>query len=101
MVKQAKALLDAGYEMQDILQTIDYLMAHPPKDGIRSLGFVQYVINDVMFKIKVKELKEREIKAFEAVKANTGVPQPTTQDLSNAEKYLNKAKATIKGALKI
>jgi hypothetical protein len=54
----ANSLLKAGFSEEDIIITLDYLKLHPPAKGVLSLAYVQYVINDILPKAKVKKMTE-------------------------------------------
>jgi Holliday junction resolvasome RuvABC DNA-binding subunit len=56
-VKQAKALLSAGYTKEEIIEVIDVVLKQNP--NVYSLGYVSASINDVLRKIN--EVKQREI----------------------------------------
>ena len=57
-VSAADALLKAGYTKEQIIETIDYLLLNPPKNGFNSIAYIQYVINEILIKIKVKKEME-------------------------------------------
>jgi len=52
----ANSLIKAGFTPEEIIMCIDYLKEHPPTNGLRSLAYLQYVINDILPKAKVKKL---------------------------------------------
>lgn len=68
-IGQAKTLLNAGYTPEEIIIVINELVEHPPRDGLKSLGFLSYVMEDVLIKYKAKEVK----KSFEKVKSDPNV----------------------------
>jgi hypothetical protein len=88
----AKALLNAGYTKEEIISCIDYLIANPPRNGFQSLAYLQYVINDVLIKLKAKELQR-------ASELHIEVSQH--EDTNNIEKFNNMPKSKIKGVFKI
>ena len=66
-VKNAKNLLKVGYTYDEIKDTIEYCVAHPPEKGIYSFGFIMYEINKVLATLNAEKKK---IKATEALNAN-------------------------------
>jgi len=58
-IGQAKSLLKAGFKPEEIIHVINELVEHPPKDGLKSLGYLSYVIEDVLIKIKAKEVRNK------------------------------------------
>lgn len=54
---QCKALLKK-YEDKEIVKVIDYLYIYPPKSRVYSFGFLQYVMEDTLNKIKTLEIKK-------------------------------------------
>ena len=69
-VNQAKKLLSYNYSKQEIIEVIDYIFDNMDKE-IYSLGFVNYVINDVLDKIKVMKMKQEQNKQVTEVVNNT------------------------------
>ncbi len=61
-ISQAKKLLECGYTEQEIKDAIVYLVKNPPKNGLSSLGYLNYVINDVLSKVNVIKFKDEIIK---------------------------------------
>lgn len=66
-VKNAKNLLKCGYTYDEIKDTINYCVAHPPEKGIYSFGFITYEINKVLATLNAQKKK---IKATEALSVN-------------------------------
>lgn len=85
-IGQAKTLLNAGFSKFEIIQGIEYCIKHPPKNGFNSLGWLSYVLEDVLKKIKVQGIKEELFK--------TNVCDTTQEVDANA----NKRKAERKGS---
>lgn len=91
----AGCLLNTGFTLEQITDTIDYLYINRPKGGLNSLGFLQYVINDTLIHIKV-------------LKAQTPSEPPIYQEVAckeivedNTDKFNNKPKRGIKGAINV
>ena len=57
-IAQAKTLLNAGYSEEEIRKVILYLLDNPPKNGLSSLGYLSYVMNDTLKKVKIQEVKQ-------------------------------------------
>lgn len=54
-IKQAKTLLDAGFTEKEIKMGIDYYIKYPPKDGLKSLGYLNVALNYALEQIKQKQ----------------------------------------------
>ncbi|MDD3414856.1 MAG: hypothetical protein PHY47_12750 [Lachnospiraceae bacterium] len=54
-MKQAQSLIEAGFSKQEIIDGIHYCAAHPPKKGFMSLGWLSYVLEDTLIKIKAEQ----------------------------------------------
>jgi hypothetical protein len=59
-IGQANILLKL-YSKEDIIDVLDYLREHPPKKGLSSLAYLQYIINDILPKAKARKLNKRVI----------------------------------------
>lgn len=57
---QARKLMECGFSEEEIISSIDYLNENPPPKGLTSLGYLNYVINETLEKIKFKEIKKEE-----------------------------------------
>jgi hypothetical protein len=57
-MKQAQALLECGFSKEEIIQGIHYCATHPPKKGFYSLGWLSYVLEDILIKITAKRAIE-------------------------------------------
>lgn len=76
------------YCEEDVIDVLKYLALHPPKKGLTSIGFLQYVYNDILPIIIVERLKTIPIKDI----------QPTIQvDSNNINKFNNIKKQSMKG----
>ena len=92
-MSNVKSLIETGYTKQQIESVIDYLVDHPPRNGFHSMGFIQYVIEETLAKIKVKQYENTQ-SFFEAT-------TEAENDSSNANKYIsNKPNPLIKGGVK-
>jgi hypothetical protein len=65
-IGQARSLLNANFTPEEIIMVINYLVEHPPKDGLKSLGFLSYVMEDVLTQCRAKEV----MKSFNNIKQN-------------------------------
>lgn len=92
---QIKNLIESGYKEEEIIKCIDYLVENPPPKGFYSIGYLSYTINDVLQKIKLKELREKSELAIQDSLCSV------ENSKSNSEKFLNKKKNRFKGTLKI
>lgn len=90
-VGQAKQLLKAGYSSEEIIKCIEYLVQHPPKKGLTSLGFLSYVINDVLAKVKLEEAKSFQEEQIDFSFENS------TANITNQEKFKTNRNQKIKG----
>lgn len=59
-IGQAKSLLNAGFVAEEIIIVINELIERPPKNGFNSLGFLAYVMEEVLQKHKAKLIKEEQ-----------------------------------------
>lgn len=57
-INQAKSLLDAGFNVQEIEQGIDWCIKVSPPKGFNSLGWLSYDLENILLKIKAKEVKQ-------------------------------------------
>jgi UDP-N-acetylmuramoylalanine-D-glutamate ligase len=57
-IQQAKSLLSSGYEKDEIISVIDFLLKHKSAN-MYSLGYVNASINDILREMKEMEEKER------------------------------------------
>jgi hypothetical protein len=57
-IGQAKMLLNAGFNKFEIIEGIKYCIAHPPKKGFNSLGWLSYTLEDILKKIKIQHIKK-------------------------------------------
>lgn len=69
-VKNAKKLLEAGYTYDEVKDTIEYCVAHPPQKGIYSFGYISYEINRVLTLLKHDKKAEERSKAVDVTKFN-------------------------------
>lgn len=69
-VKNAKKLLEAGYTYDEVKDTIEYCVAHPPQKGIYSFGYIAYDINRVLTLLKHDKKSEERSKAVDVTKFN-------------------------------
>ena len=58
-VNQAKKLLGYGYTKEEIIDVIDYIFDKTDVN-VYSFGYVNYVINEILDKVKVMKMKEQE-----------------------------------------
>lgn len=63
-VVQAKRLLDEGYDVEDILLLVEYIVRYTSVN-MYSLGYVSAVIRDLLPKAKVKQEYEKQLKLQE------------------------------------
>ena len=87
---QVKTLLLSGFTEEEIKKGIDYLVENPPKNGFRSLGFLSYCLDDILLKIKVKELRERASGVITQI-------NETQEATNNVQKFLNQKEVKVKG----
>lgn len=69
-VKNAKKLLEAGYTYDEVKDTIEYCVVHPPQKGIYSFGYIAYDINRVLTLLKHDKKSEERSKAVDVTKFN-------------------------------
>lgn len=82
------------FSLQDIIYTIEYLSANPPKKGLFSLRYLNYVTPDL---IASREAKETLQKVEESVLRDLDVQS----DIENTKRYnKTKKKAKYKGSVK-
>lgn len=81
------------YTVDDILYTLDYLSAHPPREGLRSLAYLPYVIDRVLAQRRSEGVLER-------IEANINRDMDVTSDLSNQQRYQSQARKGVKGTVK-
>lgn len=70
-IGHAKSLINTGFTHDEIINAIDYCVANPPPKGFMSLGWLSYTMNDVLKKIKVKQIKDELNKRVETCNPNT------------------------------
>ena len=64
---QAKSLLNSGYDVDEVMEVIDYLI-NVKQANIYSLGYVSACINDVLKVLKQNKEREAEIQARKNIK---------------------------------
>lgn len=57
-IGQAKSLLSSGFTAEEMIRVINELVEHPPKKGFNSFGFLAYVMEETLIKLKAKEAKQ-------------------------------------------
>jgi len=57
-ISQAQNLLDCGFKQHEILQGIHWCIEHPPPKGFYSIGWLSYDLENILHKIKAKEVQE-------------------------------------------
>jgi hypothetical protein len=87
-IGQAKSLLNAGFTFEEITKVIDYLTLHPPRNGFNSLGFLSYVMEEVLDKIKAKEVKELLKKQAPTTTQTTPVVHKSTHKVNSIDKRM-------------
>jgi hypothetical protein len=57
-INQAKSLIEAGFDYEEIKQGIEWCVEHPPKKGFQSLGWLSYDLENILVKVKAKQTKK-------------------------------------------
>lgn len=78
-VNIAKNLLKK-YTLEDLKKVIDYLVKNPPRKGLYSIKFLEFVADEILDIIILRE-KAKEVRKKITVEFNN------TTDLSNVQKY--------------
>jgi hypothetical protein len=89
----AKNLINAGFSSDDIIKGIDWLIANPPRNGFSSLGYLSYVLDDILIVIKANEIKQSIIQDY-----NQYIDLCKNEQFSNVEKFQQQSKPKVKGS---
>ena len=86
-VNTVKSLLKYGYTKDEIISVVDYVMDKTKKD-IRSFGYFNYVMNEVLDKIKQSDAKQSNLKQ----------PLPPVKEMSSESTKHNKQKLSSRNS---
>lgn len=84
-VSSGDALIKAGWTKDEVKQVIDYLVAHPPANGLYKLAFLQYVMDETIAKIHAEETKKQ-------MESMPTAPTTVSADDDNRRKYEEQSK---------
>lgn len=89
----ANHLFDTGFTFDEVKSVIDYLVDNPPRNGFHSLGLLGYVMEEILIKIKAKEVKEQQQMQWQHYEDLN-----KHDDYSNMQKFQQNNKPKVKGS---
>lgn len=94
----ARQLINDGFRPEEIMQGIDWLIANPPRNGFHSIGYLAYVLDDILIKTRITEMKEQ----MKQQAINQDYEQYAdlckNENYSNAQKFQQQSKPKVKGS---